>query len=72
MVGVLAWYGCTHIVERPNTLSPSVHPLVKTKRKVTSLLNFSELPQALRLVRGETSNWVMEVAWKLLNRGQML
>ena len=71
MVGALAWYGCTHIVERLNTLSPSVHPPVKMRRKVTSLLDFSGSPQALRLVREEKSDWVMEVAWKLLTKGQM-
>ena len=37
-----------------------------------SLLNFSWLTQALRVEREESSDWVMEVAWKLLNKGQML
>ena len=71
MVGALAWYGCTHIVERPNTLSPSVHPPVKIRRKATSLLNLFGLPQALRLVREESSDWVMEVTWKCSNIGQI-
>ena len=72
MVGALAWYGCPHIIGRPNTLSPSVHPPVKMRRKAILLLNFSGSPQALRPVREESSSWVMEVVWKLLNKGQIL
>ena len=71
MEGTLAWYRCTHIIVRPNTLSPSVHPLVKMRRKVTSLLKLSASPQDLRLVREESLDCVMESAWKLPNKGQM-
>ena len=69
--GALAWYGCTHIIARPNTLSPSLHPLVEVKRKVTSLLNLSALPQALRLVRVESLDCVTEATCKLPNERQM-
>ena len=44
MEGTLACCGCTHIIARPNTLSPSAHPLVKMRRKVTSLLNLCFTP----------------------------
>ena len=47
-------------MERPYTLSPAMHPAVRIRRRVMSLLNFSELPQAFRLVREESSDWVME------------
>ena len=71
MVGALAWYGWTHIVEKPNMLSPTAHPPGKIRRKATLLLNLSRLPLASRLVREESSNWVMEAVWKYFNIGQI-
>ena len=42
---------------------PNVHSPVRTRRKVTSLWNFSGSPKAFRLVRQESSNRVIEVTW---------
>ena len=55
--------GFTHIMERPYTLSPTVHPSVRTRRKAMLFQNFSRLPQAFRLLREESSDWVIEVTW---------
>ena len=41
-------------------LSPTAPSSVKTRRKATSLWNFSASPQAFRLVREESSKWVIE------------